>query len=287
MAAPARFCRCLNFFAELGERFGLQEKETLGLINGSPVSAALIADAALAARARIELAHEIFALLIEAFKAPFDAYAPALDQLWGEADEADALQRLRHLLEGAVGERRSYQAPVSFRIVPRHLGGALRALRQAGQAATVSRAAVTDNPVYVPPDADHPLGQILSNGGYQNTMAYPALDELAASWADLCRLAERQAHKLLDGRISQLPDGLLTRKDDDRYMGTLPMAMVGYGEAARHAAQRTFLPGSESGGFGQNDVASLTFLAWTRERDAGEALTACLAVLAMIASQAL
>jgi histidine ammonia-lyase len=276
-----------HLFADLGERVGLEEKEGLALINGSPVSAALIADAALAARARTELAHEVFALALEAFKAPLEAYAPALDGLWGDPDEAASLQRIRHLLDGGRPERRPYQAPVSFRILPRHLGRTLRALRQAETAAAISLASVTDNPVYVPPDAAHPLGQILSNGGYQNAMAYPALDELAASWADLCLLAERQTHKMLEGRVSHLPDGLLTRPNDDRYMGALPMAQVGFGERARHAAQRTFLPGSESGGFGQNDVASPTMQAWAKERDAAQSLEACLAILAVVASQAL
>ncbi|MBM3599698.1 MAG: histidine ammonia-lyase [Alphaproteobacteria bacterium] len=276
-----------HLFAELAERVGPQEKESLALINGSPVSAALVADAALAARARVALAHEVFALSAEAFKAPLEAYAPALDALWGEPSEAESLERLRHLLEGAGGERRSYQAPVSFRIVPRHLGRTIRALRQAETAANVSLASVTDNPVYVPPDPDHKLGQILSNGGYQNAIAYPALDELAASWADLCLLAERQTQKILEGRVSHLPDGLMTRPNDDRYMGALGMALVGWGEQARHAAQRTFLPGPESGGFAQNDVASPTFHAWRKERDAATALEACLSVLAIVASQAL
>jgi histidine ammonia-lyase len=198
-----------------------------------------------------------------------------------------ALRRIRHLLAGGGVERRPYQAPVSFRIMPRHLGRALRAQTQAENAATVSLASVTDNPVYVPPNDEHKLGQILSNGGYQNAMAYPALDELAASWADLCLLAERQTHKMLEGRVSLLPDGLRTRPDDDRYMGTLPMAQVGFGERARHAAQRTFLPGSESGGFAQNDVAAPTMLAWSKEGEAAQALESCLSILAVVASQAL
>lgn len=276
-----------HLFADLAARVGLEEKEGLALINGSPVSAALIADAALAAWVRLDLALEVFALAIEAFKAPMEAYAPALDDLWGDPHEAEALQRIRHLLASGGTQRRSYQAPVSFRILPRHFGRALRALAQAETAATVSLASVTDNPVYVPPDGKHPHGQILSNGGYQNAMAYPALDELAASWADLCLLAERQTHKMLEGRVSLLPDGLRTRPDDDRYMGALPMAQVGFGERARHAAQRTFLPGSESGDFAQNDVAAPTMLAWSKEGDAAQALEACLAILAVVASQAL
>ena len=43
----------------------------------------------------------------------------------------------------------------------------------------------------------------------------------------------------------------------------------------------------EGGGFGQIDVASPTFFAWIKQRDAGAALDASLAILAATASQAL
>lgn len=53
-------------FAELSTRFDLEVKERGSLINGSPCAAALVADAALAARRRIRLAEKVFALSIEA-----------------------------------------------------------------------------------------------------------------------------------------------------------------------------------------------------------------------------
>jgi len=281
-----------HLFAELGAKVGLEEKEHLALINGSPCSAALIADAALASRRRIEIAKEIFALAAEAFKAPREAYDAALDGLWNDPAESEALAAMRSLMQGGVDPRRPYQAPVSFRIVPRILGRAIRARDAAAHAATVSLGSVTDNPVYIAPgtpgndDARFPNGRVLSNGGYQNSMATPALDDLAASWADLCTLADREAAKLLDGKVSQLPDLLRDGPDDPRELVPLPMVAVGLGERARHAAQRTFLPGAESGGFGQNDVGTTTFLAWQKENVAGRSLDGCLAVLGLIAVEA-
>jgi histidine ammonia-lyase len=65
------------------------------------------------------------------------------------------------------------------------------------------------------------------------------------------------------------------------------MTAVAYAEQARHAAERTLLPGSEGGGFGQNDVAVPTFPAWRREGEAGRCLDANLALLGAVASQAL
>jgi histidine ammonia-lyase len=142
---------------------------------------------------------------------------------------------------------------------------------------------VSDNPAYLPPDAAHPDGRVYSNGGYHNGKAYPALDDLAAVCADLCAIADRHVSKLCDGRYSLLPDQL---RVGDGYIGTLGFVTVGYCEQAKRAAQRTFLPGSEDGGFGQNDVAPPTFLAWRGQEEAGQCLEACLAVLAGVASQA-
>jgi histidine ammonia-lyase len=118
------------------------------------------------------------------------------------------------------------------------------------------------------------LGHAFSTGGYHNAMAYPALDDLAAAWADLCQLAERQTERLL----AAIETG------DYSVMSGFYMVMVGWAEDARTAAQRTLLP---LGGIGQNDTAAPTFLAWRKEREAGYCLEAALAVLAALASDEL
>ena len=238
-------------FAELTTRFDLEVKERGSLINGSPCAAALVADAALAARRRVRLAEQVFALSIEAFRAPLEHYDPALDALWGDEHEAAALRGLREFLAGSDPIRRNYQAPVSWRIVPRVLGHAHRALGAAERAATVSLSSVSDNPVYIPPDGEFPLGRCFSTGGYHNAMATPALDDLAAIWADICLLCDRHGSKLLNGKVSGLPDLLLSGReasDSDGHgnVGYVPMAITGYLEQARHSAQRTFIPGTES-----------------------------------------
>jgi histidine ammonia-lyase len=70
-------------------------------------------------------------------------------------------------------------------------------------------------------------------------------------------------------------------------VGYVPMAITGYLEQAKLAAQRTFIPGTESAGAGQDDVATTAFFAWTKEATAGRCLDAAMAMLAMIASQAM
>ena len=97
----------------------------------------------------LRLAEQVFALSIEAFRAPLDHYDAALDDLWGDDHEAAALQGLRRYLGPGEG-RRNYQAPVSFRIVPRILGQAYRGagLHREGRG-RVSLRSASDNPVYM------------------------------------------------------------------------------------------------------------------------------------------
>ena len=166
-------------FAELSTRFDLEVKERGSLINGSPCAAALIADAALAARRRVALAYRTFAPSIVALGAPLEHYDSALEALWGDEHEAAALRSLRELLNGLGTERRSYQAPVSYRIVPKVLGHAQRALAQAERAATISVSSASDNPIYLAPDETRPWGRCISTGGYHNAMAAPAFDDFA------------------------------------------------------------------------------------------------------------
>jgi histidine ammonia-lyase len=283
---PGEIQALAHLFGPLAEAVDLREKDALSLINGSPCATALLADASFAAHRRLARAEAVFALAWQALMAPLEHLDPALDALWGDPHEQEVLARLRGYLEGAApAERRPYQAPVSWRIVPRVLGQAARAGAQAQDAAATALTAVTDNPVFLPPNADHPNGRCLSTGGYHNAAAYPALDNLAAAWADLALLCDRQVTKLLDGAVSLLPPQLVTAPG--AYIGTLGFTAVAYAEQARQAAQRTFLPGSEGGGFGQNDVPAPSFFAWRKEAETGRCLDAALAILAAVASQAL
>lgn len=268
---------------ETAERFTLGEKETLALINGSPCASALLADAALLMRHRLEIATETFALAAEALRAPPEHYDEALGLLWGDEFVARVLRRMRGYMAGGTAERRGYQAPVSFRIAPRLLARALRAQRRCEDLAERSLRAVTDNPIYLEPDARHPHGRVLSNGGFHNADAAPALDALTAACADLALLCDRQVSKLLDGHVSGLPDQL---RNGGGYLGGLGFLASDCAERARACASATLLPGSEGGGFGQNDVGEPVFSAWEKLIRAGDLLDAALCALGVVSNQA-
>lgn len=279
-----------HLFVDLVERVEPEEKDVMCLINGSPSATALVTDAALAGQRRLAVAAEVLALSFEAFNAPLGHLDGELEAYWNNPHDAKALGTLRDLIGGGHGgARRSYQAPVSFRILPRMLGQANRSLGLAEEVAGESLQAVTDNPVWVNVvDEAHPHGQFVSTGGYHNPHAVLAMDSLTASYANLCVIAERHGAKTLDGNVSLLPDQLIDPEDAVQrgYMGCLPMAQTGYEEEARMYAQATLLPGSESGGFGQNDVASPVFLSWSKQERAGRCLDMALASLAPISLRA-
>ncbi|HET7051715.1 MAG TPA: aromatic amino acid lyase [Solirubrobacteraceae bacterium] len=268
-----------TLFYGMSEQLSLTAKERMALINGSPCAAALIADVALAGRRRLELAESVFALVAEVAGAPDEHYAAELEELWGDEHEAEALRSLRALLTGSDRVRQRHQASVSLRILPRVLGAARRAQAAAERSATVSLSAITDNPVYLPPDPQRPLGAVYSNGGYHNAQAVPAIDGLAFAQADLCQLAQRLTDHLFQSSITAPLVG-----HDEWTVKPLHMVQNGWAEEARAIAAPTIL---SLGGFGQNDVPALNFLAWRKATAIGRCLDAALAVLAAIASQAL
>jgi len=268
-----------RLFSELSTQMRLTAKERMALINGSPCAAALVADVALAGRRRVELGESVFALVADICGAPDEHFAAELEDLWGDEHEGAALRALRTLLEGSDRVRQRHQASVSVRILPRLLGATRCAQAAAERAAAVSLSAVTDNPVYLPPGDGRPLGVAYSNGGYHNAQAAPAMDAIGFAQADLCQLAQR-----LTDHLFQNPATAPLVGYDEWSIKPLHMVENGWAEEARAIAAPTLL---SLGGFGQNDVPALNFLAWRKATAIGYCLDAALAVLAAIASQAL
>jgi histidine ammonia-lyase len=105
------------------------------------------------------------------------------------------------------------------------------------------------------------------------------VDGLGIAWANLCQIAQRLTDKLL-----QLPSTVQSLARDEWTMKPMHMVQTGWAEEARAQAGATLL---SLGGFGQNDVPSMSFLAWRRADAAGRCLDAMLAVLAAFGAQVL
>lgn len=258
------------------ERGDLEEGEPNAIVNGAPASAALVADVALDAPHRLRTAAAVYALAVEAYRAPLGSYDEALDTLWGDPAHSAALALMREFLAGADHDRIGHQAPVSYRIIGRVLGEGCRAESLVTETASVSLRAVTENPVYVFPDEEHPLGRVFSTGGFHNGAVASALNLLNAAFADLVFLAERLATALSWWDVSGLPP--------QARLG-FSWVLGGYVEEARAAALPSLLPAALNDA--QDDVSSPVFPAYRRTLRVNECLDYALAGLAAEASQAL
>jgi histidine ammonia-lyase len=263
-------------FGELGTVRELALKESMSLVNGSPCAAALVADAALCASDLIDWAQRLFGLAALAYGVGPAIYDARLDQLWGDPFQVCALTRLREQLpSGSAATAGHVQPPVSYRIIPRVVGNALRVLDAAETVATTSLSAVSDNPTLLF-DGDE-LVDIVSTGGFHNGAAAPAIDALGATMADLAALALHQLHRLQESREA-LP------RFDSTNLGIVQMAANGYAEEARGACVPSLLG---LGGRGQNDVPSPSFIAFDRYARVHALAAGALACLACLAAQSL
>ncbi|MBN8631478.1 MAG: aromatic amino acid lyase [Rhodobacterales bacterium] len=289
---PGEILALYKLFADLSQSRELVAGERGALINGAPCAAALLADATLVAERRIALAEHVLALAIDAFNAPDEHCRRDLGELWGGDHNRTAFDRLSRLLaHDHPIPQRDHQAPVAFRSAPAMLALAHWALAGAKALGEQALSAVSHNPVWLPPTPAHPHGEAFSTGGYNNAMAAPAMDNLAAASVELCLLCERLSTGLLNARVSGMPEFLLTDRDAGNTdghgaVGYIPMAIVGFLEEARNAAQRTFTPASDMSVYGQDNVAATAFLAWPKQETAGRCLDSCLALLGVVASQA-
>lgn len=256
----------------------LEVGEGMFLVNGSPVAAAVLADGVLAARQRLDRTERVLALAAVAASSPDMHYDAHLGHLWRDPHQAAVLARFRDLFAGGDRPQLPYQAPVSFRSAPRVLGAARRALAHAEEAAAVGLSAASNNPVFAGPDVAPPLGDVLSNGGYHNPLAAPALDALTHGWADLTHVVTAQVNRLIE-----VPDGIRAHETQPR-VSLFGMSASGWTDHASAAAQPSLVGVGRSG---QTDTSTPDVLAWQRTGDAGTALDADLALLAVLAAHTL
>ncbi len=262
--------------------------EIMSLFNGSPCATGFVSDAALTAERRLKLSERLFALAIEAAAAPMDAYDPALQEITADPHHRGVLRRLQYFLADVPrSDRLPHQAPVSWRIIPTVLATAARAVHDAKEVATESLRSVVHNPVYLPPDTDHPDGRALSTGGFHNHQASRAIDALNAIGADICVLSTKQTSRLMDGAPFGFPKLLVA--EDSGIIGTelIVWSQTSHAERARQAAMPSVLSiGLEDPGGGQSDVAAPVFLAYERYLEVSDAVDATLAALALTIVQA-
>ncbi|MEM8532260.1 MAG: aromatic amino acid lyase [Chloroflexota bacterium] len=287
-AGPGEVIPLRSLFDDIAD-VPLELGEPMTLINGSPCATAFVTECVFTAAHQLALALRVFCLSMEAFGAPFEHIDNALTRLWDDPYDQLAITRMRTLLHDATQEdRRRYQAPVSWRIIPRVFGVAYRTADLLQDVATHALTSISDNPVFVFGDLTDDANHTFSTGGFYNGQAARAIDMLNAVYADLCVLCAKQTSKLLDGDMTELPPLLV--EPGSRLVGTEFLAWMqnDFAERVRLAATPSLLSlGLDDPQGVQSDVASPVFSAYERHLTAAECLNHALAILSWVCSEAL
>ena len=177
----------------------------------------------------------------------------------------------------APREYLAYQAPVSFRSMPRVLGWFRRTVATVEDLAATALRTSSNNPAFIGPDEAPPIGAVLSNGGYHSPYASPALDALTRSYADLAQMLAA-----LTNQVIEMPGGLLSLEPESE-VSTLYHVTTGWAEEARAAATPSLI---SLGNGGQTDTGTLDLMAWRKSDEAAQAVEAGCTVLAISAAHA-
>ncbi len=238
----------------------LRPKEGIALLAGCPGTTAL---ALARRRGGVLLAGQALAAAacsIDAAGVPLDPYHPAVGRLVGDPGLEDALGRLAGLLSGAGPARTGSQAPVSFRVAPQVLTHLERVLARLGEDIDRGLAGSDDSPALVD-------GRFVSTGAFHEVGLAAGMDALSAALARVAELSAQRVHRLLDGRVTGLPDQLTPAPGPRCGLVVLHKRAVGAVHELRRLASPASL-GSVDTSLGQEDAQSFGFAAAEASRRA-------------------
>lgn len=222
------------------ELFGdveLGAKEGLALLNSNAFSTALAA-LALADLERLLGAMDVAgALDLEAFAANLTLLHPAIGEVRPYPGIVDTLARFRELLEGSSlwdpGAARNLQDPLTFRCLPQVHGAVREAFVFTRTQLELELNASQENPLVLPAE-----DRIVSVANFDVLPLAAALDFLRIALAPALTGACERAEKLLQGPLTDLPDGLAPRQGlAENSLGELGVAAQALTAEARLLAQ--------------------------------------------------
>ncbi len=184
-------------------------KEGLALSNGTQAMTALLALAVCTARRLVREADVVGALSLEALKGTRKAFDRRIHEDRPHPGQLSSARNLWTLLADSPIMRshqdcKKVQDAYSLRCMPQVHGTARDAHAYLERVVAVEMNAATDNPMIFAAEGD-----IVSGGNFHGAPAALAADLLSIAVTDLASISERRTARLVDGRLSGLPDFLV------------------------------------------------------------------------------
>jgi histidine ammonia-lyase len=187
------------------EPLKLEVKEGLSLINGTQVSTAIAAHAAIRANTLLRTADVVAAMTLEAMKGSVHPFAKRVADLRKHPGHALVSANVRKLMKGS-GILESHtdcdkvQDAYSLRCVPQVHGTARDALAYVSNVLAIELNAVTDNPLLYPDQGD-----VVSAGNFHAEPVAVAADHLSLAITILGTMSERRTEQMVNPDTSGHP----------------------------------------------------------------------------------
>ena len=174
----------------------LEPRDALALVNGTSFSTAYAA-LSLAKAWRLLLAAErLTAFAYVTLRCNDQALHPELHKARGQRGQEDSAAAIRAEIKRLGGYRldpsRPLQEIYSLRCAPQVLGACRAQLTHAEGLIHAEINGVDDNPLIIPPDADHPDGQAVHGGNFHAQQVAFAADAINAALTQVAILVDRQ-----------------------------------------------------------------------------------------------
>jgi histidine ammonia-lyase len=184
----------------------LGPKDGLGILNTSAVSCGHAASVLSELSDLLVFAAVTAAMAMEGYAANPAIFDGRLAAARPASGQVRAAAMFRQILAGSSlydGPSRSIQDALSFRVLSQIYGPALAAFDDAAEAIALEINAAADNPLVLPDD-----GLILSTANFHTPAIAIAFDTLAIALCHLATASIQRTIKLMDGRLSGLPQYL-------------------------------------------------------------------------------
>ncbi|MGD1061478.1 MAG: histidine ammonia-lyase [Methanomassiliicoccales archaeon] len=185
----------------------LEAKEGLALINGTQMMTAIGCLGLEEAGRLVDASIASVAMAVDALKGTPNAFDARLFQARPHPGAVEVAKRLRAMLSGSEiaashADCHEVQDAYTLRCAPQVIGACLDSLAFAREVVDREVNSVTDNPLVFD-------GEVLSGGNFHGQPVAMALDQACLALHVLAAFSERRTARLLDGKLSHLPDFLV------------------------------------------------------------------------------